>query len=187
MAQQEYLPTRILHDFVGRVESLGMKYMLTGSMAMMLYGMFRQTADIDIVVEFDGRDLIAFERALQPDYYVPVKSMNDAVSARRVFNVINIEFAYKIDCVVRKDSSYHKTAFDRRLRTDYYGREVWIITCEDLILSKLLWAAPSRSEKQMTDVENLMSFGYDAAYTEAWIDSLGITEIYLECKAKSTA
>jgi hypothetical protein len=111
--------------------------------------------------------------------------MNDAVSARRVFNVINVEFAYKFDCVVRKESSHHKTAFDRRLRTDYYGRAVSIITCEDLIVSKLLWGAPSRSEKQMTDVENLLAFGYDAAYTESWINSLGISEIYMECKAKS--
>jgi hypothetical protein len=67
MAQQEYLPTRILHDFVRRIESLGMKYMLTGAMAMMLYGMYRQTAYIDIVIEFDGCDLTLFQRAFEPD------------------------------------------------------------------------------------------------------------------------
>lgn len=44
MELRDYLPTRVLHDFVGRIEPLGIKYMLTGSMAMMSYAGFRQTA-----------------------------------------------------------------------------------------------------------------------------------------------
>ena len=68
---KDYVPTRVLHEFRWRIEPLGIKYMLTGSMAMMRYAAFRQTADIDIVLEFDSDDKDKFINALEPDYYIP--------------------------------------------------------------------------------------------------------------------
>jgi hypothetical protein len=35
--------------------------------------------------------------------------------------------------------------------------ETWIVSCEDLVLSKLVWAKDSKSEMQLRDVRNLLS------------------------------
>jgi hypothetical protein len=49
------LPIRVLHDFVDRIESLNIPFMLSGSMAMMAYSVYRYTADIHIVIEISSR------------------------------------------------------------------------------------------------------------------------------------
>ena len=176
------MPTRILHDFARRVEMLGIEYMLTGSMAMIRYTVFRQTADIDIVLELDSRDKDRFIGALEPDYYVPHQAVSRAIETNRMFNVIHQDTAFKIDCVLKKRSDYQKQAFERREKTDYYGKALWIISKEDLILSKLFWAKDSRSEMQLRDVKNLMRSGFDVDYTEKWMDELGIAELFLQCR-----
>ena len=56
MIEAEYLlPIRIFHDFTERIERLGIQYMLTGSMAMFHYSVYRMTADVDVVVEMQPR------------------------------------------------------------------------------------------------------------------------------------
>jgi hypothetical protein len=47
----------VLRDFTERLEKLGINYMLTGSMAMVNYAIMRMTADIDIVLELDSKDI----------------------------------------------------------------------------------------------------------------------------------
>lgn len=182
MESKDYVPTRVLHDFVERVEKLGIAYMLTGSMAMMRYAVFRQTADIDVVIELLEKDKADFIKSFETDYYIPLQSLSRAIETNRMFNIINFETAFKIDCVLKKSTDFQKSAFERRERTDYYGRDIWIITKEDLILSKLLWAKDSLSELQFRDIKNLMQSGFDENYAENWIERLGITNSYFRCK-----
>jgi hypothetical protein len=185
MEFRDYVPTRVLHDFVGRLEPLGIRYMLTGSMAMMRYAAFRQTADIDIVLEFESDVKDKFINVLEPDYYVSHNAVSRASETKRMFNVIHIETAFKIDCVPKKTSNFQQRAFNRREKTDYYGREIWIISKEDLILSKLLRAKDSLSEMQFRDIKNLMRSGFDKNFTEGWIEKLGISDLYFRCKKEA--
>ena len=181
MKLRDYLPTRVLHDFVGRIEPLGIKYMLTGSMAMMRYAYFRQTADIDIILEFDSADRDKFIKALEPDYYIPQSAVSRGFETKRMFNVIHIETAFKVDCVPKKSSEFQQSAFDRREKTDYYGDVIWIISKEDLILSKLWWSKDTNSEMQFTDIRSIMNSGFDKIYAEKWLDELGVRENYFKC------
>ncbi len=181
MELKDYVSTRVLHDFVGRIEPLGIKYMLTGSMAMMRYASFRQTADIDVVLEFDSGDKDKFIKALEPDYYIPQTAVSLGFETKRMFNVIHIETAFKVDCVPKKSSGFQQSAFGRREKTDYYGREIWIISKEDLILSKLWWSKDTNSEMQFADIRSIMFSGFDKSYAEKWLDELGIGENYFKC------
>ncbi|MCY7344614.1 MAG: hypothetical protein LH614_00180 [Pyrinomonadaceae bacterium] len=182
MEFRDYVPTRVLHDFVQKIETLDIAYMLTGSMAMMRYTVFRQTADIDIIIELSEKDKSQFINVLEPDYYVPHQAVSRAIEANRMFNVIHQDTAFKVDCVLKKKTDFQKSAFERREKTDYYGRDVWVISKEDLILSKLWWAKDSRSEMQIRDIKNLMRAGFDAAYAEKWIDELGVRDSYSLCR-----
>jgi hypothetical protein len=182
MAEKNLLPIRILHDFAERIEKLRLNYMLTGSMAMMAYAVYRFTADVDVVLELETPDAKRIIEAFEPDYYVPHNAVSRAISNRRMFNVIHEETAFKIDCVIKKNTDFQKVAFENRRKTDFYGREIWIITKEDLIISKLLWAKESRSEKQMTDVGNLIGSGIKADYLEEWTQKLDIDDLFEECR-----
>ena len=175
------LPIRIFHDFAGRLERLNIPYMLTGSMAMFQYSNYRMTADIDIVMELKARHAQLLIGNLEPDYVIPHNSMMRAIASERMFNVIHQETAFKVDCVMRKSTPFQKMAFERRQTVDFHGKEVSIITLEDLIISKLLWAADSKSDKQLTDIKNLMRNQFDVSYIESWTGKLGLRETYDEC------
>lgn len=181
MAEKNLLPIRILHDFADRIEKLGIAYMLTGSMAMMAYAVYRFTADVDVILELETPDAKRIIETFEPDYYVPHNAVSRAIASRKMFNVIHEETAFKIDCVIKKNTFFQKTAFENRQKTGFYGREIWIITKEDLIISKLLWAKESRSEKQLTDVKNLIGSGIKADYLETWTQQLGVLDLFEEC------
>jgi Nucleotidyl transferase AbiEii toxin, Type IV TA system len=182
MDKEKYLPIKILHDFTARMENLGVNYMLTGSMAMMYYAVYRFTADVDVVLEINPADVTKVIEILEPDYYVPHDSARRAASDKKMFNVIHIETAFKIDCIIKKTTDFQKNVFERRLRADFYGREIRIISKEDLIISKLWWAKDSRSEKQLTDVKNLMRNDFDAAYIENWTQKLDVFDLFEKCR-----
>lgn len=184
METKNLLPIRILHDFADRIEKLGLNYMLTGSMAMMAYAVYRFTADVDVVLELETQDAKRIIETFEPDYYVPHNAVSRAISNKRMFNIIHEETAFKIDCVIKKTSDFQKAAFENRRKTDFYGREIWIITVEDLIISKLLWAKESGSEKQMTDVRNLIQSGVKVDYLKEWTQKLDIDDLFEECRKR---
>jgi hypothetical protein len=170
------LPIRILHNFAEKLEILQIPYMLSGSTAMMHYSAYRLTADIDIVVELGPDKETRLFSVLEPEYYVPRDAVRRAISSKRMFNVIHTRTAYKVDCIIKKTSKFQTAVFDRRRKVDFWGKDIWIITAEDLILSKLVWAKDSKSEMQFKDIKNLMRTDYDRSYVERWLDELGIRE-----------
>ncbi|NJM53457.1 MAG: hypothetical protein HC846_08750 [Blastocatellia bacterium] len=50
-----------------------------------------------------------------------------------------------------------------------------------MIISKLNWAKDSLSEKQLTDVENLLQNKYDVEYVQNWTNKLGVFHLYEKC------
>ncbi|MGN6552358.1 MAG: hypothetical protein ACTHLW_01300, partial [Verrucomicrobiota bacterium] len=97
-----------------------------------------------------------------------------------LFNLIHNESVIKVDCIVRKQSEYRLTEFNRRQRIKIENFETWIVSKEDLILSKMFWAKDSRSELQLRDVKNLISTGCDRAYIERWTQELGVASLWQE-------
>jgi len=57
----------------------------------------------------------------------------------------------------------------------------WIVSKEDLILSKLSWARDSQSEMQLNDVKNLLATGPDLDYLSKWSSALDLDQLLQEC------
>ena len=169
-----------LQDCIVRFEKLGIAYMLTGSMALVHYAMPRMTADIDIVIEINSVNVEKIIKAFEPDYYVPHETARQAVLLSSMFNLLHQQSLIKIDCIVRKNDEYQKIAFSRRAKVNYAGEfEVWIISREDLILSKLDWAKKYDSEMQLRDAANILRNGYDKDYVEGWARKITVDD-YLQ-------
>jgi len=60
---------------------------------------------------------------------------------------------------VLKDTPYRRLEFQRRRLATLEGVEFWIVSVEDLIISKLEWSKDSRSEMQLRDIRNLLFSG----------------------------
>ncbi len=170
---------KVLRDCTERLERVGIEYMLTGLMALAHYAMPRITAHIDVVIEISETHANKIIRVYEPDYYVPHDTVRQAIARRSMFNLLHQQSLVKIDCIVRKNDDYQKAAFARRQSVDYAGAGfyVWIISKEDLILSKLVWAKKTDSEMQRRDVANILRHGHDWEYLKNWTAKLGIEEM----------
>jgi predicted nucleotidyltransferase len=171
----------VIRDVTSRLTKVGIPYMLTGSLAMNFYSQPRMTRDIDFVIEAHAKDVDTIVSTFGPDYYVERDAVSRAIAHERAFNIIHNEAFIKVDCIVRKASDYRLLEFARRREVTIQGFRVWLVSKEDLIISKLYWARDSRSELQLRDVKNLLASGYDVKYLEQWTQELELSTLLQEC------
>lgn len=172
----------IVRDVSQRLEQAGLEYMLTGSMAMNYYALPRMTRDIDLVVALVAGDADTVVRTFAGDYYVSPEAVAASIAHQSLFNLIHEESVIKVDCIVRKESLYRQAEFKRRQRIRIADFSTWIVSKEDLIISKLEWARDSESEQQIRDVKNLAASGYDVAYLTRWTNELGLDTLWQKCQ-----
>lgn len=174
----------VLFEVTQRLEALGTPYMLTGSLAANLYAAPRMTRDLDLVVEIAPETLENLPQAFpESDYYLSPEAAKEAVAQASCFNLIHLATMVKIDIMVRKSAQYRMLEFSRRQLHDIDGHPVWVVSKEDLILSKLDWARESASERQLADVRNLLATGCDQAYLHTWAKNLQLTDILTQVSA----
>ena len=174
----------VLKSVAVRLETAGIPYMVTGSMAANFYAVPRMTRDIDLVIELSERDIDRVTRLFQQEYYIDRDMVQRAVRDHAMFNMIHNALVVKVDCVVRKETEYRREEFARRRAVSVENQQVFIVSPEDLILSKLDWAKESRSQMQLDDVRNLLRSvqGLDTEYLNRWADQLGLTTHYQEVR-----
>lgn len=161
---------------IARLEQAGIPYMLTGSMAMNLYGHPRATNDFDIVIEVQSRDAERLFDFFKEDYYISLDAVRQALNTDGMFNIIDNESVFKVDLISRKSDAYAIEQFKRRQIKEFAGCSVAVISPEDLVLAKLNWSQGHVSELQERDIGNmlrLLSGTLDEAYMEKWAGVLG--------------
>lgn len=174
-----------LSDFLERLlEKLakaGVPFMLVGSVAASYHGHPRSTFDIDLVVDADEETLCRFARSLGKNYYVSEESVRQAVRSRMAFNIIDEATGYKADLIVRKERSFSRTEFSRRMSVSMLDKALEMATPEDVILSKLEWSKLGSSERQWSDalqVARAQGKKLDLAYIDKWSVELGVADLW---------
>lgn len=135
------------------------------------------TRDIDLVVALDESQADTFVQLFEKDYYLEPTEVKNSISRRGMFNLIHNNTIIKVDCIVLKTDPYRQEKFARRIRVRIGDFETWIVSREDLILSKLYWARDSKSEMQLRDVRSLLEADYDLLYVRSRAKTLGIAEL----------
>ena len=135
-----------------RLEAARIPFMLTGSFAMAYYGQPRMTRDLDLVVSLGKEDVQGIVAVFSPDFYIDADDVRTAILTQRMFNLMHNATGIKVDLIVRKSAEYRKVEFARRQSVEISGVKTWIVSREDLILSKLVWAEEAESELPRRDV-----------------------------------
>jgi hypothetical protein len=168
-------------------DRFGIEYMVGGSVASSITGLWRATQDIDIVarVRLDQTKLL--ERALIPDFYADSEAMRDAIVRGRAFNLIHFASSQKFDVFPILDNPYYEVEFSRRIITELRlpdGRVLKIpaATPEDIILAKLVWYRDGGcvSERQLGDIRGVLSVQtgrLDLDYLRKWAAHLGCADL----------
>ncbi len=174
----------VLRSIVPKLEQSEIPYMITGSIAAAYYGQGRATYDLDIVISATVDKLNKLIVLLPKEQYYAV--LQDALDAQRhhsMFNVLDTTSGWKIDFILKKPAPFHEEAFQRRLAVSFDGVPTFVISAEDLILSKLEWAKMGESERQVSDAATVLEKRHDKldrAYVEKWIHQLGLASQWLQ-------
>ena len=172
----------ILRDVTAKFDKSGIQYMLTGSLAMSYYAQPRMTRDIDLVLEISPNVVTDFENVFKSEYYVSIDSIRDAIRNEFIFNLIHTESTIKVDCIIRKKSEFRKKEFERKQKVQLKDFDIFIVSKEDLIISKLFWIKESESGIQKADIKNLLKTGFDEEYLLHWINKLNLQNIFQAIK-----
>ena len=179
------LPLSVLSLIATTLEQHGIRYVLVGSFASSIHGMYRSTADIDILADIKIDQVRPLFEALQPSFYIDEQAMRDAVAQRRSFNAIHFESVFKIDFFVPKTDDFSRAQLERgELRKLSRDRDetVWVASAEDTILAKLRWfrAGQETSSTQWSDVVGVLGTSrdtLDVEYLRRWAKELGVDDL----------
>ena len=163
------------HKIVDVLDKSNIPYMLSGSVAMGVYIVPRATRDFDFVVYLQPKDVDNFVSNFQEGYYCNVDAVKDAVKHHSLFNIIDHSSGYKADFVILKNEDFRQLEFKRRVKMEYFDKTIYLVSVEDLLLSKLIWIQELQSGVQMEDIKNLSQLEtLDWNYINEWIKKLNL-------------
>lgn len=178
-------PFTVLFLVASLLEQQRITYVLVGSLASSMHGMYRSTADIDIVADVHSEQVIPLLTALQENFYVDEHAVREAIARQQSFNAIHFDSVFKVDIFIPKSDEFSRKQIERRelrkLAPDV-EQMVYVATAEDTILAKLRWynSGGRVSNNQWTDVVGIIggsSSILDLDYLLDWAGKLGLTEL----------
>jgi hypothetical protein len=176
------------HELLGRTaeifKSLGVPYLVTGSMASMAYGEPRMTLDIDIVAALEQRHVEGMMKAFPKDeYFVDREEIMDALRRGGQFNIIHPASGLKVDVIIKGKSAFDESRFSRGHRIAVGGgHEAVFASPEDVILKKLEYFKAGGSDKHLRDIAGILKVSsgqVDTSYITLWAGRLGLTDIWI--------
>lgn len=151
-------------DVLITLERIGAPYMVVGAFAALLYGVNRNTHDIDVVVDLSEQQVQALANAYRPPrYYADPEQMRESIRHGILFNIIDTSLGDKADFVPLGHEPQQRSAFARRIRQplELPGGElieIWCASPEDVIIGKLAAWDEGRSRKHESDILQMLIY-----------------------------
>lgn len=183
----------VLSQVAAILEELGIRYVLVGSLASSIHGLYRSTADIDILADVKAEQVPQLLTNLQKSFYIDEQAMRQAVAQRRSFNAIHLDSVFKVDFFIPKNEEFAQQQLQRRQlrKMPNSEDEVYVASAEDTILAKLRWyqAGAEVSSCQWTDVVGILGTNQrnlDRKYLKTWAEKLGLMDLLERAMAEAS-
>jgi hypothetical protein len=170
---------------IDALERLHVPYMLVGSLAVNLYAAPRSTQDADFVVEADATDWDGLKKALGDEFRWEAQLAFEAVTATQRRFVDYAETAFAFEFFSLSNDEHDQSRFARRTRVRVLGRDAWVATAEDVIITKLRWSRQGNRSKDISDVRAIIALNgstIDWGYVEPWCDRHGTRKMLDELR-----
>jgi len=178
-------PLEVLSQIARALEEQGVAYVVVGSFASSMRGVYRATADIDIVADLKTAHVKPLVEALQETFYIDEQAVRRATARRGSFNAIHFDAVFKIDIFVPPADSFSRQQLARRQLEKIVPdvpQGIYVATAEDTILAKLSWyrAGGEVSQVQWADVLGVVGAQgaeLDFEYLREWADRIGVRDL----------
>jgi hypothetical protein len=167
--------------FVRPLNRLGIRYVVTGSVAAIFYGEPRLTHDVDFIVLLREADIEVLAKSFSPpEFYVPPPETITAEVRREQrghFNIIHIETGFKADMYLTGRDELNAWAFKSRRQVEFEGEPVVLAPPEYVIVRKLEYYREGGSEKHLRDIRSMLAISGDQLDRPAlseWIQQRGL-------------
>lgn len=186
-------PMAVTLEVIGALDAVGAPYFLCGSLAGVVHGVVRTTADADLVADLREEQVEAFTQELEGRFYVSVDAIRSAIRRHRSFNVIHLGTMFKVDVFVACGDAHERSRFERR-RLEQVAEDperlAYVDTAEDTILAKLRWyhLGSGASARQWDDVLRLIAVQgptLDLPYLTQWAGALGVAELLVRALSEA--
>ncbi len=171
----------LIELFALPLNQAGIRYLVSGSVAAMLYGEPRVTLDIDFVVLLRDEDIHRLEMIFpSSQFYVPpptVIRQEIAREQRGHFNLIHAEFGLKADFYTAGRDELHAWAFRHARHYEISGNVIVVAPPEYVILRKLEYYREGGSEKHLRDIRAILAVSgdlLDHGALQDWLSRLGL-------------
>jgi hypothetical protein len=147
-------------QFTKRFEQASAPYMVSGSVAAMLYSQPRFTNDIDLIAHIDASAAIRIPRLFaSEEYYCPPAEviMTEVVRERRGhFNILHIASGFKADIYLSGSDSFQQWALENSHRVKFGDSSLVVAPIEYVIVMKLQYFREGHSEKHLRDIRGML-------------------------------
>ena len=151
--------------FLRPLNKTGLRYMVTGAAASIIYGEPRLTHDLDLVIELDLADAGPFVRHFpSTEFYCPPVEVIKIEAKRNMrghFNIIHQKSGFKADVYLMGVDELNSWGMAGRRCYSFGDEPMWLASPEYVIIRKLEYFREGCSEKHLQDIVGILATSHD--------------------------
>ena len=170
----------IVVQIVDALEAATIPYMLVGSFSSNLYGIPRSTKDADFVVQLGHVPLSDVIARLNPEFILEPQMSFETITGTYRYILRHSESAFTVEFFLLSDQPHDRERFTRKHRKMLAGRQPYLPTAEDVIITKLFWSRQGKRTKDVEDVQSVIAVqqkNLDWDYIHRWCDTHSTREL----------
>jgi hypothetical protein len=164
-------------DFFLRIvrafERLNIPYVTVGSFAANVYMDPRSTKDADFVLELDKTNLRELVAAIGADFRLDEQMSLESVTLTSRYKLSHRDAAFEVEFFGLSTDPHDQMRFARRVAKELNGIRIFVLTAEDVVITKLRWSLKARRTKDLEDARLVLrgqSGQLDLPYMRQWCD-----------------
>jgi len=177
-------PQEIARATLEAIVASGVDYVLVGGFAVNVHAFPRATMDADFVIAGTLGAIDEIAAHFPPTFRIDPQPLMEMLTGtyRWIVEIEGTEF--RVEIFHLGDDPHHQEIFRRKIAEDSpeFGRKVWILTPEDLIVQKLRWGR----RKDLDDAQNILAVqgkAIDQTYIDLWCARHGTMDRLAEVRA----